>query len=120
MKKLKFSIYIGKNIRKEQDSEIVAFLVLPDNFPKGQVAMNGKIIENTVGFRLLHLIGDYIMDWIDLVDDESLIEAEIHINKKKECDVLRGKKIVEFIDMICQKNNYIVSPKFNNIFGGKK
>ncbi|MBQ7369129.1 MAG: hypothetical protein IJW60_05435 [Clostridia bacterium] len=115
MKKLNFDIYVGKDFRSTQDKDIVAFIELPSNLPKGNVALNGRLIENTIGFNFLHLVADYIADWIDLVEDEKLIEATVYLNKKSNCRKFKGKEIVKSIDLLSREDNRIVSSSFDCI-----
>ena len=105
MKKLKFNIYVGKDFRSAQDKNIVAFIELPSNLPQGNVALNGRLIENTIGFNFLHLVADYIADWIDLVEDEKLIEATLYFNKQSNHRNFKGKEIVKCIDLLSREDN---------------
>ena len=105
MKELHFDIYIGKRIHRRRGDDIVAFVDLPDDIPKGQTDVNGEIIDNTIGFSLLDLLGNYIADWIDFVGNENLITAKIHLNKQSHSQVFKGREIVKVIEIIASENN---------------
>lgn len=105
MKKLQFDIYIGKGVLRRQGEGIVAFIELPTDIPKGQTDVSGGMIDNTIGFSLLDLLGNYIADWIDFVGNENLITAKIHLNKQSHSQVFKGREIVKVIEIIASENN---------------
>ena len=120
MKKLQFDIYIGKGMHPRQGEDIVAFVDLPSDVPKGQNGVNGEMIDNTIGFFFLHLLGDYINDWLDFVENENLIKAKIHLNKKSQSRVFTGKEIVNVIKIIASENNRTCTRLFDSILGEVK
>lgn len=115
MKKLQFDIYIGKGLHRRQGEGIVAFIELPTDIPKGQTDVSGGMIDNTIGFSLLGLLGNYIADWIDLVEDENLIKAKIYLNKQSASKVLKGREIIKVLDIIANENNRTCTRFLNSI-----
>lgn len=120
MKKLRFDIYVGKDFRSTQGKDIVAFIELPGNLPKGNIALNGRLIENTIGFNFLHLVANYIADWIDLVEDEKFIEATVYLNKQSNCRRFKGREIIKYIDFLSQKDNRSGSSSFDCLLEERK
>ena len=116
MQKLRFEIYIGKKMRRNQGDDIVAFLVLPESLPKGHYKISGEPNnENIIGFDYLSNLSNYICDWIDFVQNENLITARIYLNKKSQSKVLKGREITSLIDYCSQENNRTTSKTFNSI-----
>ncbi|MBQ8685905.1 MAG: hypothetical protein IJ514_07020 [Clostridia bacterium] len=116
MKKLTFDIYIGKGMHQRQEENIVAFVVLPSDIPMGQVSVGGETIDNTIGFSLLDLLSNYIIDWLDLVEDENLIKANIRLNKQSPSRVFKGREIVRAIDIIAKENNRTCTCSINSVW----
>lgn len=118
MRKLKFKIYIGANIVIGQGKNIVAVLVLAPELPKGHYKIDGTDNnECGIGFIYLSDLANYINDWIDLVENENLIQAEIYLHKKTQHKLFKGKMIVKAIDAMAEINNYQGTTSFEEIKG---
>ena len=109
MKKLKFEIYIGSNLACGQVEEIVAFVILPPEIPKGDFDVNAKDINScSVGFLYLSNLANYMHDWLELFEDEKCISATIHLNSQSQSGVLHGKEIIKVLDFMATENNKVV------------
>ena len=116
MKQIKLEIYIGAGMLKGQGDDIVAVVCLPACVPKGQYDSSGKGVSmGMVGFQLLPLLGNYITDWIDFLEDEDKISAVIYLKKISHKKVFRGKQIVKVIDAMAQNDTRKGVDTFNDI-----
>jgi len=116
MKQIRFEIYIGAGMLKGQGDGIVAVVDLPACVPKGQYDSFGKECSiGMVGFQLLSLLGNYIADWIDFLEDEDKISAVVYLKKRSQKKVFRGKQIVKVIDAMAQKDSRKGVDTFNDI-----
>lgn len=116
MKDLHFKIYIGSKMYSSQGEEIIAVIDMPPIIPKGQYNQKGELqLEGVVGFKMLSNLADYINDWIDLAENESLIKATIYLHKISKHRVFRGKQIVKVIDAMAKINNYNTVEDFDLI-----
>ena len=106
MNELDFEVFIGTH-NKNVPPTIVAKVYPNFVIPHGEVDESGDLIQaSNICFKRIEALALYFADWIDIIGDEKLIKAKIHLNTNSLFKTFQGNQILEFVDKLNSMENF--------------
>ena len=116
MKILKFDVYIGVKSLKRRSPLLLAEVCPNFLIPHGENNVDGSDIQpQGIYFKSLYKLGTYFADWIDLVEDETVIRATIHLNTVSNKKMFTGNDIVKLLNLIQEQGDIAKIKSFSKI-----